>query len=139
VARGLWSTTAVNDIAVQGAVPLFLYGLSSTGGRLNRDCGASGGRPLPIACKHMAARLIGAARRENAVVLSTAASTLWAGFIVGVVGGERIITRARACSIGTLFCCLASHGCIPTGYFLARKLLFEVHTIRRTYVNEIKK
>jgi phosphoribosylformylglycinamidine cyclo-ligase len=61
-----------------------------------------------------------------------------AGFIVGVVERERIIT-GKTVEIGDVILGLPSNGLHTNGYSLARKLLFEVggYTLD-TYVNELK-
>src|SRR5208282_4979735 len=61
-----------------------------------------------------------------------------AGFIVGVVERERIIT-GKDVQIGDVILGLASNGLHTNGYSLARKLLFEVGRYGPDdYVNEIK-
>jgi phosphoribosylformylglycinamidine cyclo-ligase len=61
-----------------------------------------------------------------------------AGFIVGVVEREKIIT-GKDVQIGDVILGLASNGLHTNGYSLARKLLFEVaHYSADDYVNEIK-
>src|SRR5438046_10741335 len=61
-----------------------------------------------------------------------------AGFIVGVVERERIITGERA-EIGDAIIGLPSSGLHTNGYSLARKLFFEVARYTpETFVSEIK-
>ncbi len=61
-----------------------------------------------------------------------------AGFIVGVVDREKIVT-GKDVQIGDIILGLPSNGLHTNGYSLARKLLFEVgHYSPETYVNEIK-
>jgi phosphoribosylformylglycinamidine cyclo-ligase len=61
-----------------------------------------------------------------------------AGFIVGVVEREKIIT-GKDVQIGDIILGLPSNGLHTNGYSLARKLLFEVaHYSADTYVNEVK-
>ena len=61
-----------------------------------------------------------------------------AGFIVGVVDRDRIIT-GKDVQIGDIILGMASNGLHTNGYSLARKLLFEVARYSpETYVNEIK-
>jgi len=61
-----------------------------------------------------------------------------AGFIVGVVERERIIT-GKAVQPGDIILGLASNGLHTNGYSLARKLLFEIaHYTPDSYVNELK-
>ncbi len=61
-----------------------------------------------------------------------------AGFIVGVVERERIIT-GKTIEAGDVILGLPSNGLHTNGYSLARKLLFEVaHYSPETYVNEVK-
>jgi phosphoribosylformylglycinamidine cyclo-ligase len=61
-----------------------------------------------------------------------------AGFIVGVVERDRIIT-GKDVQVGDIVLGLPSNGLHTNGYSLARKLLFEIaHYSPETYVNEIK-
>src|SRR5260370_16278959 len=61
-----------------------------------------------------------------------------AGFIVGVVDRERIIT-GKSVREGDILLGLPSNGLHTNGYSLARKLLFTVAGYTpETYVNEIK-
>ncbi len=61
-----------------------------------------------------------------------------AGFIVGIVDRERIITGKQV-EIGDIILGIPSNGLHTNGYSLARKLLFEVAKYSpETYVNELK-
>src|SRR5271165_4252750 len=61
-----------------------------------------------------------------------------AGFIVGVVERERILSGKKV-EVGDVVLGLASNGLHTNGYSLARKLLFEIaHYTPESYVNELK-
>jgi phosphoribosylformylglycinamidine cyclo-ligase len=103
----------VNDIAVQGAAPLFFMDYLATGA------------------------LIGGETAEMPGFYPDGEYDL-AGFIVGVVEREKIIS-GKDVQIGDIILGLPSNGLHTNGYSLARKLLFEVaHYSADTYVNEVK-
>jgi len=113
----------VNDIAVQGAAPLFFMDYLAAG-KLDP-------------CKHNGCALIGGETAEMPGFYPHGEYDL-AGFIVGVVEREKIIT-GKTVEIGDIVLGLPSNGLHTNGYSLARKLLFEVgHYSAETYVNEIK-
>ncbi len=100
----------VNDIAVQGAAPLFFMDYLATG------------------------------KLETAEMPGFYPDGEYdlAGFIVGVVERDRIIT-GKDVQVGDVVLGMASNGLHTNGYSLARKLLFEVaHYSPEDYVNEIK-
>ena len=89
------------------------------------------------ACKHNGCALIGGETAEMPGFYPDGEYDL-AGFIVGVVDREKIIT-GKDVQIGDIMLGLPSNGLHTNGYSLARKLLFEVaHYSPETYVNEIK-
>jgi phosphoribosylformylglycinamidine cyclo-ligase len=92
---------------------------------------------LADACKHNGCALIGGETAEMPGFYPHGEYDL-AGFIVGVVERERIIT-GKTVEPGDIILGLPSTGLHTNGYSLARKLLFEVagYTLE-TYVNEIK-
>ncbi len=93
---------------------------------------------LADACKHNGCALIGGETAEMPGFYPEGEYDL-AGFIVGVVERERIIT-GKAVEIGDVVLGLASNGLHTNGYSLARKLLFEVaHYTPETYVNETER
>jgi len=89
------------------------------------------------ACKHNGCALIGGETAEMPGFYPDGDYDL-AGFIVGVVEREKIITGKNV-QIGDVVLGLPSNGLHTNGYSLARKLLFEVARYSPdTYVNEVK-
>ena len=126
----------VNDIAVQGAAPLFFMDYLATG-RLEPEVAEKIIEGLADACKHNGCALIGGETAEMPGFYPDGEYDL-AGFIVGVVERERIIT-GKTVEVGDVILGLASNGLHTNGYSLARKLFFEVAGYTPdTYVNEIK-
>jgi phosphoribosylformylglycinamidine cyclo-ligase len=126
----------VNDIAVQGATPLFFMDYLATG-RLEAEVAEKIIEGLATACKQNGCALIGGETAEMPGFYPEGEYDL-AGFIVGVVERSRIITGA-AVESGDVILGLPSNGLHTNGYSLARKLLFDVaHYTPETYVNEIK-
>jgi phosphoribosylformylglycinamidine cyclo-ligase len=126
----------VNDIAVQGAAPLFFMDYLATG-KLDPEIAEKVVEGLADACKHNGCALIGGETAEMPGFYSEGEYDL-AGFIVGVVERERIITGKKV-EVGDVVLGLASNGLHTNGYALARKLLFDVaHYTPDTYVNELK-
>jgi phosphoribosylformylglycinamidine cyclo-ligase len=126
----------VNDIAVQGATPLFFMDYLATG-KLEPEITEKVIEGLAEACKHNGCALIGGETAEMPGFYADGEYDL-AGFIVGAVDRERIIT-GKTVEIGDVILGLASNGLHTNGYSLARKLLFEVgkYTLD-SYVNELK-
>ena len=126
----------VNDIAVQGAAPLFFMDYLATG-TLDPSIAEKVVEGIADACKHNGCALIGGETAEMPGFYPDGEYDL-AGFIVGVVDREKIIT-GKDVQIGDIILGLPSNGLHTNGYSLARKLLFEVaHYSAETYVNEIK-
>jgi phosphoribosylformylglycinamidine cyclo-ligase len=126
----------VNDILVQGAAPLFFMDYLATG-KLEPPIAEQVVEGIADACKHNGCALIGGETAEMPGFYPDGEYDL-AGFIVGVVNRERIIT-GKNIQIGDIILGLPSNGLHTNGYSLARKLLFEVaHYSPETYVNEIK-
>ncbi len=126
----------VNDIAVQGAAPMFFMDYLATG-HLDSTIAEKVVEGIADACKHNGCALIGGETAEMPGFYPDGEYDL-AGFIVGVVEREKIIT-GKDVQIGDVILGLASNGLHTNGYSLARKLLFEVaHYSAETYVNEIK-
>jgi phosphoribosylformylglycinamidine cyclo-ligase len=126
----------VNDIAVQGATPLFFMDYLATG-KLEPEVAEKVIEGLAEACKHNGCALIGGETAEMPGFYPDGEYDL-AGFIVGAVERERIIT-GKTVEVGDVILGLASNGLHTNGYSLARKLLFEVgkYTLD-SYVNELK-
>jgi phosphoribosylformylglycinamidine cyclo-ligase len=126
----------VNDIAVQGATPLFFMDYLATG-TLDPSIAEKVVEGIADACKHNGCALIGGETAEMPGFYPDGEYDL-AGFIVGVVEREKIIT-GKDVQIGDIILGLPSNGLHTNGYSLARKLLFEVaHYSADTYVNEVK-
>jgi len=126
----------VNDIAVQGAAPLFFMDYLATG-TLDSSIAEKVVEGIADACKHNGCALIGGETAEMPGFYPDGEYDL-AGFIVGVVEREKIIT-GKDVQIGDIILGLPSNGLHTNGYSLARKLLFEVaHYSADTYVNEVK-
>ncbi len=126
----------VNDIAVQGAAPLFFMDYFASG-KLDPDVTEKVVSGIADACKQNGCALIGGETAEMPGFYSNGEYDL-AGFIVGVVERDRILT-GEAVKPGDVLIGLASNGLHTNGYTLARKLLFGVaHYSPETYVNAIK-
>jgi len=126
----------VNDIAVQGATPLFFMDYLATG-KLDPAIAEKVVAGLADACKANGCALIGGETAEMPGFYPDGEYDL-AGFIVGVAERERIITGKNV-QPGDVLLGLASNGLHTNGYSLARKLLFDVAGYSaESYVNEIK-
>lgn len=126
----------VNDIAVQGAAPMFFMDYLATG-KLDPAVAEKVVEGIADACKHNGCALIGGETAEMPGFYPDGEYDL-AGFIVGVVDREKIIT-GKDVQIGDIIIGLPSNGLHTNGYSLARKLLFEIGKYSpETYVNEIK-
>jgi phosphoribosylformylglycinamidine cyclo-ligase len=126
----------VNDIAVQGATPLFFMDYLATG-KLEPAVAEKIVEGLAEACKHNGCALIGGETAEMPGFYAEGEYDL-AGFIVGAVERERVVT-GKTVEVGDIILGLASNGLHTNGYSLARRLLFEVARYTpESYVNELK-
>jgi phosphoribosylformylglycinamidine cyclo-ligase len=126
----------VNDIAVQGAAPLFFMDYLATG-KLEPEIAEKVVEGIAEACKHNGCALIGGETAEMPGFYPEGEYDL-AGFIVGVVERDRII-NGKGVEVGDIVLGLPSNGLHTNGYSLARKLLFEIAGYTPdTYVSEIK-
>src|SRR5207302_10230603 len=126
----------VNDIAVQGAAPMFFMDYFATG-KLDPEIAEKVIAGISETCKHNNCALIGGETAEMPGFYPEGESDL-AGFIVGVVDRERIVTGKNV-EPGDVLVGLPSNGLHTNGYSLARKLLFGVAGYSPdTYVNEMK-
>ena len=126
----------VNDIAVQGAAPMFFMDYLATG-KLQPEIAEKVVEGIAEACKHNGCALIGGETAEMPGFYPDGEYDL-AGFIVGVVAREKLIT-GKDVQIGDVILGLPSNGLHTNGYSLARKLLFEIAKYTPdTYVNEMK-
>ncbi|HTM87911.1 MAG TPA: phosphoribosylformylglycinamidine cyclo-ligase, partial [Terriglobales bacterium] len=113
----------VNDIAVQGAAPLFFMDYLATG-KLQPEVAEKVVTGIAEACKANGCALIGGETAEMPGFYAEGEYDL-AGFIVGIADKERILTGKNV-QPGDVLLGLASNGLHTNGYSLARKLLFEV-------------
>ena len=126
----------VNDIAVQGATPLFFLDYLATG-RVENDVVETVVRGISEACRANGCALIGGETAQMPGFYADGEYDL-AGTIIGCVNKPDIITGAGIepgdCLLG-----LPSNGLHTNGYSLARKLFFEVAKYSPDqYVNELK-
>jgi len=125
----------VNDIAVQGAEPLFFMDYLATG-VLEPAVAEKIVEGIADACRHNGCALIGGETAEMPGFYPPGEYDL-AGFIVGIADKSRIITGAKV-KPGDLLIGLPSHGLHTNGYSLGRKLFFEIAKYTPdTYVNEL--
>jgi phosphoribosylformylglycinamidine cyclo-ligase len=126
----------VNDIAVQGAAPMFFMDYFSTG-NLEPEIAEKVVAGIADACKQNGCALIGGETAEMPGFYPDGEYDL-AGFIVGVVNRDKIIT-GKDIQPGDVLVGLPSTGLHTNGYSLARKLFFSVARYTpESYVNEIK-
>jgi phosphoribosylformylglycinamidine cyclo-ligase len=126
----------VNDIAVQGATPLFFLD-SFASGKLDPDVVERVVSGIVDACKANGCALLGGETAELPGVYVGAEYDL-VGFIVGVVSRPRLIT-GETIQAGDVLLGMPSNGLHTNGYTLARKLLFDVAGYTHDqYVNELK-
>ncbi len=125
----------VNDIAVQGATPLFFLDYLATG-RLDPAVTEDIVTGLAEACKANGCALIGGETAQMPGFYQDGEYDL-AGFIVGAVDKAKLITGA-AIKPGDILIGLPSTGLHTNGYSLARKLFFEVAGYKATqYVGAV--
>ncbi len=113
----------VNDIAVQGATPLFFLDYLAVG-RLDAAVAEQIVSGLAEACKENGCALIGGETAEMPGFYTPGEYDL-AGFIVGEAERSKILD-GRSIRPGDVLLGLPSTGLHTNGYSLARKLLFEV-------------
>jgi len=125
----------VNDIAVQGATPLFFMDYLATG-TLDPNVAEKIVEGIAEACKHNGCALIGGETAEMPGFYPKGEYDL-AGFIVGIADKSRIITGEKV-EPGDVLVGLPSNGLHTNGYSLARKLFFDVAQYTpETYVNDL--
>jgi phosphoribosylformylglycinamidine cyclo-ligase len=126
----------VNDIAVQGATPLFFLDYLATG-KLEDMIVEKVVQGISEACRANGCALIGGETAQMPGFYADGEYDL-AGTIIGAVNRDKIITGEHI-QIGDVLVGLPSNGLHTNGYSLARKLLFEVAKYGPDhYVNELK-
>ena len=117
----------VNDIAVQGASPLFFLDYFSTG-RLDAGVAEQVVCGISAACQENSVALIGGETAEMPGMYRDGEYDL-AGFIVGVADRGKLLLGDLVSS-GSELIGLASSGLHTNGYSLARKVFFEIAGLR---------
>ena len=112
----------VNDILCQGAKPLFFLDYLATG-KLEAEKANTIVTGIAKACKESGAALIGGETAEMPGFYSEGEYDL-AGFVVGIVDKEKIITGDKV-KKGDLLLGLPSSGIHSNGFSLVRKVLLE--------------
>src|ERR1700677_56576 len=113
----------VNDIAVQGAVPLFFLDYFAVG-KLDANVAGSVVAGIARGCRNNGCALIGGETAEMPGMYQEGEYDL-AGFIVGAAERAALLT-GKSIRAGDALLALPSTGLHTNGYSLARKLLFEV-------------
>jgi phosphoribosylformylglycinamidine cyclo-ligase len=110
----------VNDVAVQGATPLFFLDYFAVG-KLDADVCSQVVAGIARGCKNNQCALVGGETAEMPGMYAPGEYDL-AGFIVGAVERRRLLTGSGI-KPGDLLLGLPSNGLHTNGYSLARKLL----------------
>jgi len=113
----------VNDIAVQGATPLFFLDYFAVG-KLDASVAAAVVSGIARGCRNNGCALIGGETAEMPGIYADSEYDL-AGFIVGAAERSELLTGRNVRS-GDVLLALPSTGLHTNGYSLARKLLFEI-------------
>ena len=113
----------VNDILVQGAVPLFFLDYLSIG-QLSLDVSSTVIEGVAAGCRENRCALLGGETAEMPGFYADGEYDL-AGFIVGIVDRARLVD-GRQVEPGDLLLGLPSTGLHTNGYSLARKIVFNI-------------
>ena len=113
----------VNDIAVQGATPLFFLDYLAVG-KLDARVAAQVVSGIARGCTANGCALIGGETAEMPGMYLDGEYDL-AGTIVGIIDKPRMLTGGKV-SNGDILVALPSNGLHTNGYSLARKILFEI-------------
>jgi phosphoribosylformylglycinamidine cyclo-ligase len=112
----------VNDIIVQGAMPLFFLDYLSMG-KLNHDTAVEVIRGITTGCKEANCALIGGETAEMPGFYADNEYDL-SGFSVGLVDADKIIDGSEI-AIGHQLIGIGSSGLHSNGYSLVRRIIFE--------------
>jgi phosphoribosylformylglycinamidine cyclo-ligase len=125
----------VNDVAVQGATPLFFLDYFAAG-ELDANVVEQVIGGIVEACKANGCALLGGETAEMPTLYRGKEYDL-AGFLVGAVSHAKMLSGENIAD-GDILLGLPSNGLHTNGYTLARKLLFETAGYRADqYVNEL--
>ena len=125
----------VNDVAVQGATPLFFLDYFAAG-ELDANVVEQVIGGIVEACRANGCALLGGETAEMPTLYRGKEYDL-AGFLVGAVSHAKMLS-GESISEGDILLGLPSNGLHTNGYTLARKLLFETAGYRADqYVNEL--
>jgi len=125
----------VNDVAVQGATPLFFLDYFATG-ELDPEVIQQVISGIVEACKANGCALLGGETAEMPTLYRGKEYDL-AGFMVGVASRSRLVSGDNIAE-GDVLLALPSNGLHTNGYTLARKLLFDRAGYRADqYINEL--
>ena len=127
----------VNDIAVQGAKPLFFLDYLSTG-KLKTDTVTEIIEGVAEGCRQAICALIGGETAEMPGFYKDNEYDL-AGFAVGIVDNSKIIDGSEI-RVGNKLIGIASSGLHSNGYSLVRKICFDILKLKiDSYVPELGK
>jgi len=127
----------VNDIAVQGAKPLFFLDYLSTG-KLKTDTVTEIIKGVAEGCRQAICALIGGETAEMPGFYKDNEYDL-AGFAVGIVDNSKIIDGSEI-RVGNKLIGIASSGLHSNGYSLVRKICFDILKLKiDSYVPELGK
>ncbi|HDL07949.1 MAG TPA: phosphoribosylformylglycinamidine cyclo-ligase [Desulfobacteraceae bacterium] len=125
----------VNDIAVQGAKPLFFLDYLSMG-KLNTQTATEIIKGIAEGCKQTMCALIGGETAEMPGFYKQNEYDL-AGFAVGIVDNDKIVDGSEI-HVGNRLIGIASNGLHSNGYSLVRNICFDVLKLKiDSYVSEI--
>jgi phosphoribosylformylglycinamidine cyclo-ligase len=128
---------SVNDIAVQGAKPLFFLDYLATG-KLNTDTAVQIIGGIAEGCRQSNIALLGGETAEMPGMYQPGEYDL-AGFAVGIVDNSKIIDGSEI-SVGHSVIGIASSGLHSNGFSLVRKICFELLNLTvDTYIPELRK